>query len=426
MKMQKILLSTALCALMGGTAYVAGSTDAKAAGFYIQEQSVSGLGTAFAGSTTSIRDASTIYFNPAGMTRLDGAQANLGVHLLLSNGDLDDTGTTNPGPNPVSTGNGGNPYSASPVPNAYIAMPLTDMLWGGLGISAPFGLANEYDDGYFGRFDSTETELITINISPVVAYQATPWLSIGGGLDIQYADAELKSAISDTIAEGESKLEGDDVSMGFNLGLLVTPREGTDIGFSYRNGINHELDGNISVTGLSGLVPTAPNFSTAGSADLDLPDIWTLGVAQDLNDKWRVMGQITRFGWSDFEDITAISDAGAVISTVEQGYQNTWALAIGAEYEWNPEWTFRAGYQFDETPTTSEFRTTRTPDGDRHWFTAGATYDINEKFSVDMAGAYIDVGDETISVSRNGGLSQVEADTSGNVGILSLGLNYKF
>ncbi len=323
-------------------------------------------------------------------------------------------------------GNGGNPYDPTPVPNAYIAYPwMNGQLWTGLGVSAPFGLANEYDEDYFARFDSTETELLTINVSPVVAFQAAPWLSLGGGVDIQYADAELKNTVGGfsalTAPEGEATLKGDDISVGYNLGFLVTPMEGTDIGFSYRSAISHELDGDISLVGAGPL-----DFASSGSADLDLPDIWTLGVAQDLNDQWRLMGQVTRFGWSNFQEIAAVRDDAVAVDPVVQNYQNTWAFAIGAEYAWTPEWTFRAGYQFDETPTTDEFRTTRTPDGDRNWFTLGATYDINEKFSLDMAGAYIDVGSEEISVTRNGTGAQVNADTDGSVGILSLGLNYKF
>ncbi|MAM33853.1 MAG: outer membrane transport family protein [Micavibrio sp.] len=423
---KKALTTTALCAIVAAGTLAFSADEADAAGFYIKEQSVSALGAAFSGSTTSIDDASTIYFNPAGMTRLDGPQANLGVNLLIPNGELDDTGSTLLGA-PVGGGDGGNPYDPTPVPNAYVAYPwMNGKLWTGLGVSAPFGLANEYDDDYFARYDSTETELLTINVAPTLAYQALPWLSIGGGVDIQYADAELKAVVTDGVVEGESKLEGDDVSVGFNLGILATPIQGTDIGFSYRNGINHELDGEISATGLSGLNPAAPNFSVNGTADLDLPDIWTLGVAHNLNDKWRLMGQATYFKWSEFEDITAISDAGATITSVEQGYENTWAFAIGAEYEYSPEWTFRAGYQFDETPTTDEFRTTRTPDGDRNWFTAGTTYKWNENFSLDFAAAYIDVAEEEISVTRNEGAAIVNADTDGDVGILSLGLNYKF
>jgi long-chain fatty acid transport protein len=138
------------------------------------------------------------------------------------------------------------------------------------------------------------------------------------------------------------------------------------------------------------------------------------------------LGSATWFGWSSFDEIRVVSDANTTITNTEQDYQDTIAIAIGAEYEHNDKWTFRAGYQFDETPTTDEFRTSRTPDGDRNWFTAGATYNINERMSFDVGAAYIDVGDETINLSRNAGLSNIQADTDGYVGILSAGINYKF
>lgn len=411
------------------TTAVLASTQANAAGFYIQEQSVKGLGSAFAGSVTSIEDSSTVYFNPANMTKLNGMQMNLGAHLLIPNAELSNTGSTfdfnGPAPGGVGplTGNdGGNPYSATPVPNLFFAAPvMSDDLWFGFSITAPFGLANEYNDGWFGRYDSTETELTTINISPSLAVKATDWLSVGGGIDIQHADATLKSAITNIASEGESKLEGDDWSAGYNIGFNLTPMEGTDIGIHYRSAVSHTLDGRISVQGLS-----AGNFDIAGTADLNLPDIATFGVAHDVNDKLKLYGQATWFGWNNFQDIESKSDAGTTISNVIQNYQTTWAFAIGGEYDLNEDWVVRAGYQHDATPTTDEYRTSRTPDGDRNWFSAGATYNLMPNLELDMAATYIDISDETINLSRNSSLANISADTEGSVGILALGLNYKF
>lgn len=403
------------------TTILLGSTQANAAGFYIQEQSVKGLGSAFAGSTTSLEDASTVYFNPAGMTKLDRLQINAGAHLLIPTADIDNNGSTLP-PGAIIGGNGGNPYDPTPVPNFFVAAPvLQDQLWLGLGITAPFGLANDYDEGWFGRFDSTETELTTINIQPSIAVKATEWLSIGGGIDIQYADAELKSTVSNVVSEGTSTLEGDDISVGYNIGVQIEPIKGTEIGVHYRSAISHELDGRISVAGL-----TAGDFDIAGTADLDLPDVATFGLAHDVNDKLRLMGQATWFGWNNFQDITAKNDAGTTISQVVQNYQTTWAFAVGAEYDMNEQWTVRAGYQHDETPTTDQFRTSRTPDGDRNWFSAGATYKMNDRLDLDLAATYIDISEETINVSRNSGLATIRANTEGSVGILALGLTYKF
>lgn len=398
---------------------------AQAAGFYIQESSVSSLGAAFSNSTTGIKDASTIFFNPAGMTQLSGRQAQVGVHLLLPESDLTNTGSTFGG-FPVGGGDGGNPYDPSPVPNAFFAAPILEdkTLWGGIGVSAPFGLANDYGNTWFGRYDSTETELTVINISPVLAYKVNEKFSIGGGVDISYADAELKSIATPAPGvTGTSTLEGDDISVGYNLGVTYKPWDGTTFGAHYRSGIDHKLDGSISLAGTPGGVA---DFSAPGTAGLSLPDIATFGVEQAIQPNWRVMGQLSWYGWNQFERIRAVTDAGVELQNQPQDYQNTLAFSVGTEYDFNDIWTGRLGYQYDPTPTTDSGRTTRTPDGNRNWFTAGATYNYSESMSFDFAAVYIDVGNETIDVSRNGGAAQVSADTEGRVGIISAALNYRF
>ena len=423
---------------------------AKAAGFYIQEQSVSGLGAAFSGSVTNLEDPSTVYFNPAGMTKLPGTQMQAGAHLLIPNADITNTGSTQAavlGGGALSGGDGGNPYDPTPVPNAFVTHQINDQLWAGVGVSAPFGLANEYDSDWFGRFDSIKTELLTLDIQPSVAYRVNDWLSVGAGVNIQYADAELTSAGAAgpgagpfaAGTEGVSKLEGDDWSFGYTLGVQAKPLEGTTIGLSYRSAVSHELEGRLSATGT-----TIADFDVKGRADLGLPDIATIGVAQDVGDKWTVHGQATWFGWNNFQEINATTDetfsvlggaltrtAGSSVSNIVQNYQTTWAYALGAEYEYSEELTLRAGVQYDETPTTDLYRTSRTPDGDRTWLSGGATYDINDKLSLDMAATYIWISDESISVNRNNSFSTAlentfNADTEGNVGIFALGLTYKF
>ncbi len=399
------------------------ASPAHAAGFYIQESSVSGLGYAFAGSTTSINDASTIYFNPAGMTELDGMQANVGVNLLIPYTKLKDTGTTIGGA-PVSGGDGGNPYKPTPVPNAFFAAPVMgDDLWVGVGVSAPFGLGSDYGDTWFGRYDSTKTKLTTINIQPSVAYKINDHLSIGGGVDVQYADAELKSALNIAGNEGRTTLKGDDWTVGYNLGVTIRPTSQTTIGAHYRSAITHRLSGRFKI---EDTIPAA-DVDTGGTARLKLPDIATFGIAQDLNDQWRVMAQATWFGWSNFDEIAPVRADGVDVDPIEQNYKNTWAFAIGAEYDLNKDWTIRAGYQYDPTPTRDNARTSRTPDGDRNWITAGATYHWSDRVSVDLAGAFIHVGSGNIDLTRNfGGNVDMNAKSKGKVGIVAAAVNYRF
>lgn len=390
-----------------------------AAGFYIQEQSVSGLGTAYAGQTSTARDASIIYFNPAGMTDLEGRHGNIGVHLLIPRGDVDDVGTSNAGLGLATGEDSDNPYDPTPVPNLHYSHQLNETTWGGISVTAPFGLGNEYDEDWFARFDSIKSELVTINVQPSLAYKVNDKLSIGAGVDIQYADAELTSAAF-AGTTGTSTLKGDDISFGYNIGLMYKPTDETTLGLHYRSQVNHKLDGEIIVEGSTGA-----DRNDDGVANLNLPEILSLSATHALDNQWSIMGGATWFGWSNFERITATNDAGVQVQNIAQNYKNTLALNIGAEYKHSPDWTFRTGVQYDPTPTTDGFRTTRTPDGDRIWISGGATYNVNDKMSLDFALTYIDIDEEDIVLTRNTA-SNINAESDGNVGIAAIGLNYKF
>lgn len=401
------------------------SAPSNAAGFFIQEQSVSGLGASFAGQTAMPRDASIIYFNPAGMTYLEGSNGNIGVHVIAPYADIDDTGSTAPGARPLG-GDSDNPYDPTPVPNLHYSHQLNDKLWAGVAVTAPFGLGNEYDDGWFGRFDSLKSELKTINVQPSVAYKVNDRLSIGGGIDVQYADAELTSTVFVGAGnEGVSTLEGDDISYGYNLGMMYDVTDQTRIGLAYRSQVNHKLDGDVSLAG-TGVADT----TSGGAANLNLPEMVNFGITHQLDDKTTLLGGVTWFGWSNFERITAIRDDGTTASDVAQNYKNTFAYSLGAEYDYSDEWTFRGGVQYDETPTQDGFRSTRTPDGDRIWLSGGATYNVTDRLSWDFALTYINVSEEDIDLTRAqpgaGGTSVIDAKSSADIAIGAIGLNYKF
>lgn len=424
-KILRVSLLTAVCAM-------AVSAGANAAGFYIQEQSVRGLGSAFSGSTTTLDDASTIYFNPAGMTKLDGMQTQAGVNLLIPNSKVSDRGTTS-GPSagrPVG-GPSGNPYDPTPVPNGFFSYQLTESLWAGVGVTAPFGLGSDYGDNWFGRFDSTKTELAVIDVQPTVAYKVNDWLSLGAGVNIAHSSADLRNAVPlGGGFEGTSKLEGDDWGFGYSLGIQLKPLPTTTVGISYKSEVHHNLDGKIQITPPAGapapIIAAAAANSSNGSAKLTTPDHLSFGVAHEVTPSLTLQAQAQWFGWNNFGAITVFRDNGQVANSVQQGYQTTWAFSVGAEYQATDALRLRGGVQFDETPTTDAFRTSRTPDGDRTWLSLGATYAISEKIDLDLAATYIDVEDGTINVARGGPGGRTVAKTEGEVGIIAAGVSYKF
>ncbi|WP_336974625.1 OmpP1/FadL family transporter [Sphingobium aromaticiconvertens] len=367
---------------------------ALAGGFYLQEQSPKETGRALSGGAAAADDPSTIYFNPAAMTQLPGIQTSVGGIALMASAKQVNRGSTRtipgvPTPVAINGGSGGNAFEkVIPIPSFYATGQVSDRLWVGIGVNAPFGLKLEYDDGYFGRYDSTYTDLKTYNIQPSAAYKLSDSLSIGGGVDVQYIKVTLINAlpnVSPLLADGMVKVKGDDWSVGWNAGVFYTTGD-TNFGLHYRSRMKHGLKGSYAVSGLLGPL-AGGNATLDASAPLELPDIVTASMTHKLTPSLRAMITARWYNWSVFRNIT-IQPVGAATSVKELHYRDTFSVGVGGEYDLNETLTLRAGTMFDRTPTNPQFLTTRVPDGDRAWLTAGATYNISPAFALNLSYAH--------------------------------------
>jgi long-chain fatty acid transport protein len=421
--------------------------SALAGGFYIPQQDIQGIGRAFAGDAAGLDDPSTIFTNPAGMTLLGAAQASAGFTLLKPTISFQNRGSTGATPGtlgfalPLTGDDGGDPGSWRAFPNLYGALPaLGGNLWFGIAITTPFGQSLTYDPTWFGRYDSIETKLTTIDIAPSVAYKVNDLLSIGGGLDVQYADATLSNALPNTLlpggptaaTDGLATLKGDSWAVGFNLGVMLQPLPGTRVGLTYRYGITQDLQGDTTITGLTGPL-AAQNATFSASAGLNLPSIVSLGLVQEVTPALTVQAGLQWFEWSTFDELRIQFADGRPDTVIPEGYRNTWTANIGAEYRWNDSLTLRTGFQFDETPTVDAFRNTSLPDGNRYWIALGASYSFSDRASIDAAYAHAFFNDGTVDVSRTfygGSAAQGTFVTSGvaqtSADSVSLNFRYKF
>lgn len=376
------------------TGAVAASAPAFAGGFYLQEQSPIEIGRALSGGAAAGDDPSTIYFNPAAMTQLQGVQVSAGGSALIASARQTNRGSFRSIPGstvraPISGNDGGNPFdSVIPIPNFYTSAQITDRLWVGLGVNAPFGLKLEYDDGFFGRYDSIYTDLKTYNIQPSAAYKLTDNLSIGGGVDVQYVEATLTNALPQLSpllpTDGFARLKGDDWSVGWNAGLFYTTGD-TNFGVHYRSGIKHKLAGTQTISGLVGPI-AAGNGALDATAPLDLPDIATVSMMHKLTPDLRAMITGKWYNWSKFKGIAVTSATGT--TNKELDYRDSYSVSVGGEYDVSPALTLRAGTMFDRTPTNPQYLTTRVPDGDRVWLTGGMTWNISPAAALNLSYAH--------------------------------------
>jgi len=350
-----------------------GATPAAAGGFYINEQSAKGLGRAFSGEVARGGDATALWYNPALATDFDRPIATSALSGIFIAADLENEGSTLTSPftggrpAPISGGFGGTPIDTAAVP--VLAGVLPYGRWRlGFNLNAPFGLVSAYDQDFFGRFDSLRTELLTLNAQVSLAYEVTPKLSVGVGANGQYAHAVLESAVPGVFPgapDGFRQVVGDDLTPSFNLGVAYTPRPNLRVGASYRHTVRHELRGSLRQQGLTGPLAVANVLTEEGSADLNLPSIGMLGLAYDLNDRVTFTVQGTYFNWSVFEEIK-VETPVTPTSTVRLDYKDTINASAGVEYQIKPDFTVRAGFMFDPTPTRPRFRTTRVPDNTRY------------------------------------------------------------
>lgn len=383
--------------------YLAGTTGlllcaiaqpAFAGGFYLQEQSPKETGRALSGGAAAADDPSTIYFNPAAMTQLPGIQISGGGVALMANARQQQRGSFRTVPGlpvtvPVTGNDGGNPFDKLiPIPSGYASVQAGDRLWLGIGVNAPFGLKLDYDDGFFGRYDSLYTDLKTYNIQPSAALKLNDHLSVGGGVDVQYVRVTLTNALpnaSPLQPDGLASVKGDDWSVGWNAGLFYTTGD-TNFGVHYRSRMKHNLSGRYTVTGL--LAPLAAgNADLPATAPLKLPDILTVSMAHWLTPKLRAMVTARWYNWSVFKQI-AIQPQGAPRSVKELEYHDSYSVAAGADYVLSDALTLRAGAMFDRTPTNPQYLTTRVPDGDRTWLTAGATWNLSKALAINLSYAH--------------------------------------
>jgi long-chain fatty acid transport protein len=380
------------------------TSTAFGAGFQISEQSGTGLGRAFAGFGVINDDLSNAFYNPAGLTLKKGTQIQVSGYLIdgKSRFSADEAQSGRAPSPPLTTPLGENDDGATfaLVPNLYFTMDLTDRLKYGFSISSPFGLATDYDRDWVGRYQAKESELITININPSLAYKVSESFSIGAGLVAEYAEATLSQAIFTGGPDGFAEVKGDDWSYGWNIGVMYHPSSTFRAGIGYRSKIGHELDGNendITGTPLGG-----GNFSADVSARATLPETIHAGIYKEFANKWGLSLGFRWTRWNRLQEIIIDTDSPFVPdNTLELNWDNTYSANIGIDYFYSDKWTFRAGYMFDESPTNNIDRTPRIPDEDRNWVAIGASYHPNNNLQIDIGYTHILVDDAEINITND-------------------------
>jgi long-chain fatty acid transport protein len=389
--------------LLFGTAMAAGMNipaPAGAAAFYLQEQSVRGWGRANSGETAD-RGPASLWWNPAAIGGSDRTSLSFGATGFLPVGSIRDRGTLidRPGAAPIAVGGASamtDPVQRGLAPNFAIAVPVNARIAFGLSVTSPFSFTTDYDSAGWQRYSAIRTRLLTADIQPSVAVAPASWLSVGAGLNVEYADAFLSNALPNLAAglpDARLKLTGNGWDLGWTAGVQVHPSDRLSFGIGYKSAVTHRLGGRVQISGLLGPL-AARNVDGPIKAGFTTPWQLSVGARAGVAERLTLNAQAVRYGWSEFDAIRLGAPLG---NAVPENYRDTWSFAFGADAEATPRLTLRAGIQIDPTPTRDGGRDPRVPDADRVDYNVGASLRVGERLTLDGAAALTDFRNSAVT-----------------------------
>jgi long-chain fatty acid transport protein len=442
------LIGMSAAALAASSAAI---SEAQAGAFGVREQSSYFMGDAYAGAAAGV-DISSMFWNPAATAALPGFNSSSSYTGVIGRANETATGGLFVTGSPPAFAPGLTPSTdvgtAAFVPASYVTLQLTDQLYAGVGLNAPFGFVTKPDNSsWAGSPIATTTKVFSLDANPTIAYKITPTLTVGAGVQIEYFEIKLDRGSFNSLLLGpispSRAYKADDVGVGATAGVLWQPREGTSLGLGYRSAVTVNVSGlytNGAFTAVPPGIPV-PGFGAIANGKLTLPDEVTFSVRQAVTSQLTLLGTVEWDRWSSIGNVTATGAACAsalfpagTCETLHLNYDDGWFFSAGAEYAYSPWLTLRTGVGYEISPIKNSTRDILLPDSNRVHLNVGASYKWSDKITINAAYSHLFFDDAPFCIAQGGGTSHCTgsnqvllsgaADVS--VDIVSVGVNYKF
>lgn len=400
-------------------AVAAASTQATANGVAVNEQSASSMGTAFAGRSSSAQDASTVFGNPAGMSKLHRTQISGGFALIDASTEIDNVQS------PVTGTNQGDMVPFTAIPFGYYVKPLGNDWHFGLGVYVPFGVISDYEESFQGRYHGLESEVQVVTVQPTLSYQINDRVSVGFGPTVNRIEGTLTRAVAFGPSDAHVDIHGDDVGYGFNVGLLADLSDRVTLGVSYRSKVDYTLEGE---TGLSDF-PLPVNGRYDATLEVTTPEILDVSVTYKHDELWTLYAGAVWTRWSQFDQLMIENpSAPAPFSNIQEelNWSDSWGYAVGAAYQLTPRLALRAGFALDPSPTDDDDRTVRIPVSDRKVLSIGAGWEATPNLMLDVAYAYLHEDEGSVSYAGSPTSPAYRADYSNSAHGLAAQVTYSY
>lgn len=474
------------------TAAVIGITlaqHAAASGYHFGTQSVGAQSTANAAAAEAA-DASTLFYNPAGLTHLDSkAEITGAINIVAPSLKYKDARATYYQGGNVQGKTSGKVTKTTAAPHIYGAYKLNDHVTLGMGMYIPFGSKTNYQDDSVLRYNIKKLGLTSIALEPAVAFKFNEQHSFAVGLIAQYSEAELtkyadwSAARNDRVLaataaalqrqgipaaattnranwQGRGDVKGHDWGFGYHLGWMFDVNDKLRVGVAYRSKISHNLKGTakwqpagavVKAPALANYIqsPTTTNTplgagrgylpSEDASVRINTPESLSLHAMYRANDKLNLFGDITWTRHSRFNKANLIfGNSKNVINgqsdrtTISPNWRNTYKVALGGAYQYSEPLQLRAGVAFDQSPVKSAAdRLNTMPDANRLWFSVGARYAYKKRHVFDTALSYVHINSSRFNAPRAIGTDvdskgATSAKFKASATILGMQYTYKF
>jgi len=368
---------------------------ARAGGIELYEIATPDVGLASAGYAARAEDASTLFKNPAGMSRLEGAQFEGGLQALYGSVSFSPDANTSIR---LGTEGGDNAVGWLPGASLFVVMPVGEKWRVGLGMLSYFGLAEDYGDNWVGRYYVQKSALLGMTVMPSVSFQATDWLSLGVGVNAMYGYLDTDIAVNTGIASPDAKMSLKDTTWGFgaDVGVLIRAGDQTRFGITYLSPVKLDFKDKPSFTGDLGPVlgPILAN-PRALNLGVTVPQSVMVSAYHAFCDAWAIMLDFGWQDWSEFGYVQAGVESGGT-TTLNLKYQDTFHGAVGAQFRASEKWLLSGGVAFDSSAVKDENRTVTLPMGRAWRFGLGAQYQLSRSVNLGAAYTFMWAGDMAV------------------------------
>ncbi|HVJ46026.1 MAG TPA: outer membrane protein transport protein [Luteolibacter sp.] len=321
-----------------------------AAGYYFSNQDA--FATAKGGAVVATADnASAVFYNPAGLTQLEGFESRIGISTI----SLGNQAFTNGQSDRAQT-------QWEAAPHIYIAGPITDKISLGFGLNSPFGLGTDWGNDTPFRTVINEAHLAYLSGTTSIAYKINDQLSIGAGFSVNYADLRLGQGIG-LVPGDHIRFYGDGYGVSGNIGIHWKPSEKHAFGLTYTTKSTFDLEGE-----------TKSNLLPDSSAEIDWmsPAKAAIGYSFRPARGWNIEANIEWLDWDNLNTLDLQTDSlpgGGVGVPFE--WESCFIYELGASYTTEGGWVFAAGYDYNTSAQPDDNFNPGVADADRHWFNVG-------------------------------------------------------